>query len=213
MQAAARFWDGAAARYARASVRDPAAYAETLARVRAHLSPGDRVLELGCGTGLTALALAPSVAAYDGRDVSGAMLAIARERLAAGAPASLRFAPGDAGGPVEGGPFDVVLAFNLLHLLPDLDRALAHIHAALLPGGRFISKTPCLAGRGLSLKYRALLAALPLIQRIGKAPGFVARLATDDLEARVAAAGFAIAESADLPAMPPSRLIVARRLP
>ena len=211
MQSAAEFWDRAAERYARAPVRDESAYAATLGRVRAHFRATDRVLELGCGTGMTAVALAPDVAEYEGRDVSEKMLGIARGRVAADGPANLRFVPGDAGAAIADTPFDVVLAFNLLHLLPDLDGALARIHDLLPPGGRFISKTPCLAGRGLTLRYRALLWALPVFRLAGKAPRFVARLSVDELERRVAAAGFAIEELADLPEMPPSRLIVARR--
>lgn len=211
MPSAAEFWDRASARYARAPVRDEAAYAATLERVRAHLRPSDRVLELGCGTGTTAVALAPAVAAYEGRDVSTKMLAIARERAAAAGATNLGFAPGDAAAAIDGAPFDAVLAFNLLHLLPDLDGALARIREALPQDGRFISKTPCLAPRDLTPKWRALLLALPVMRWLGKAPGFVALLAADELEHRVAAAGFAIIERADLPAMPPSRLIVARR--
>lgn len=206
---AAAFWDRTAARYARAPVRDAAAYAATLARVRAHLRPEDRVVELGCGTGMTAVALAPHVAAYEGRDVSGAMLAIARERGAG--MGTLAFAEGDAGAAIAGAPFDAVLAFNLLHLVPDLDGTLARIRDALPPGGRFVSKTPCLAGAGLTLKWRALLLALPAMRLAGKAPGFVARLDAEGLVRRIEAAGFEILERADLPPMPPSRLVVARR--
>jgi ubiquinone/menaquinone biosynthesis C-methylase UbiE len=211
MQAAADFWDRAAERYARAPVRDETAYAATLARVQAHLRATDRVLELGCGTGMTAVALAPQVAEYEGRDVSEKMLAIARKRMAADGPANLRFLPGDAAAVTADTPFDVVLAFNLLHLLPDLDLALVRIRSLLPPGGRFISKTPCLAATGLTPRYRALLWALPVLRLAGKVPRYFARLSVGELERRVAAAGFAIEDRADLPAMPPSRLIVARR--
>jgi SAM-dependent methyltransferase len=211
MQAAAEFWDRVAERYARAPVRDEAAYEATLARVRAHMRASDHVLELGCGTGMTAVALAPHVAEYEGRDVSEKMLAIARGRVAAGGPANLCFRLGDAAAVTAETPFDVVLAFNLLHLLPDLDGALARIHSLLPPGGRFISKTPCLGGQGLTPRYRALLWALPVLRLAGKVPRSFARLSVGELERRVAAAGFTIEERADLPAMPPSRLIVARR--
>jgi SAM-dependent methyltransferase len=211
MQGPAEFWDRVAARYAKAPMRAPEAYEATLARVRAHLGPTDRVLEFGCGTGTTAVALAPHVAAYEGRDISANMLAIGRDRAAAAGASNLSFAPGDLGAEIAGGPFDAVLAFNVLHLVPDLDGALGRIRAALVPGGRFISKTPCLAAGDLSPKYRAILMLLPALQWLGKAPGFLHRLSVADLERRVRATGFEVIEAADLPAMPPSRLIVARR--
>jgi SAM-dependent methyltransferase len=211
MHAAAEFWDRVAERYARAPVRDEAAYEATLARVRAHLRATDRVLELGCGTGMTAVALAPHVAEYEGRDVSEKMLAIARGRVSADGPANLRFLPADAARATADRPFGVLLAFNLLHLLPDLDAVLARIFSLLPPGGRFISKTPCLAARGLTPRYRVLLGAVPVLRLIGLVPPSLARLSVGDLERRITAAGFAIEERADLPAMPPSRLIVARR--
>lgn len=213
MQEPADFWDRVAARYAKAPMRAPEAYAATLTRVRAHLGPADRVLELGCGTGTTAVALAPHVAAYEARDISANMLAIGRERAASAGAANLTFAAGDLASAIAGGPFDAVLAFNVLHLVPDLDGALGRIRAALVPGGRFISKTPCLAATGLSPKYRAILMLLPALQWLGKAPGFLHRLSVADLERRVRAAGFEVIEAADHPAMPPSRLIVARRGP
>ena len=51
----AAFWNRVARRYAAMPMRNPDAWEETLARVTARLSPTDRVLELGCGTGSTAL--------------------------------------------------------------------------------------------------------------------------------------------------------------
>ena len=55
-------------RYAKARISDPAGYEAGLERVRSHLGPEMRVLEMGCGTGMTARKLArtmplhPSVA-------------------------------------------------------------------------------------------------------------------------------------------------------
>ncbi len=211
MRTAAEFWDRFAEQYARVPVRNEAAYVETLARVRAQIRATDHVLELGCGTGMTAVALGPHVAEYEGRDVSEKMLAIARGRLTADGPANLRFLPGDAAAVTADRSFDVVLAFNLLHLLPNLDGVLVRIRSLLPPGGRFISKTPCLAARGLTPRYRLLLGAVPVLRIVGLVPPSFVRLSVDDLERRITAAGFAIEGRTDLPAMPPSRLIVARR--
>jgi SAM-dependent methyltransferase len=59
-----------------------------------------------------------------------------------------------------------VLAFNLLHLLADLDQALAAIAHTLRPGGLFISKTPCIAEMNPLITHLAV----PLMRAVGKAP-------------------------------------------
>jgi SAM-dependent methyltransferase len=98
-----------------------------------------------------------------------------------------------------------VLAFNLLHLLPDLPAALAEAHGLLKPGGLLITKTPCLGGR-----YRVLWPVLAALRLFGKAPP-LRFLTPASLETTVTAAGFTIEARADLPRKPPSRFLVARR--
>lgn len=165
----ARFWDRIARKYAADPIADPAGYEATLRRVQGLLSPQHEVLEIGCGTGMTALRLAGGTRHYLATDLSAEMIAIARERQAAAPQAltQLHFVRADAEQP-EHGPrrFDAVLAFNLLHLVDDLDRALAVAARALRPGGRFISKTPCIA----EMNPLVPRLALPLMRAIGKAP-------------------------------------------
>ncbi len=52
------------------------AYHAKLARVRRHLRPSDRILEIGCGTGGTARALARDVAHVCATELSGEMIRI-----------------------------------------------------------------------------------------------------------------------------------------
>jgi ubiquinone/menaquinone biosynthesis C-methylase UbiE len=56
-------------------------YEETLARTRSFLHAEDHLLEIGCGTGSTALKLAPSVRQITATNVSGGMLGIANGKL------------------------------------------------------------------------------------------------------------------------------------
>ena len=70
MQDATLFWDRIAPKYAKSPVRDQQAYEATLARTRSYLGAEDKVLELGCGTGSTALILADAVAEYTATDLS-----------------------------------------------------------------------------------------------------------------------------------------------
>ena len=163
----ALFWDRIARKYAADRIADVAGYENTLRRVEARLSVKHDVLEIGCGTGSTALLLAPFTRSLLATDVSTGMIAIAREKLAAQQTPQLDFAVADADVPGFGqGAFDVVLAFNALHMVSELDHALALAVKALRPGGLLISKTPCIAEMNPLIPYLAL----PLMRAIGKAP-------------------------------------------
>lgn len=200
-----QFWDKIARKYAARPIADMDAYEHTLERTRSYLAPTDHVAEIGCGTGGTALLLAPSVAHYLAADVAPEMTRIGQEQ-AAGVD-NLRCVTLPADAPLPGAPdLDAVLAFNLLHLVPDLDAVLRVAHAGLKPGGLFISKTTCLAEKGSWLRVM-----VRLMQMLGKAP-FVRFLKIAELEHAIQAAGFEIVETGNFPANPPSRYIVARKL-
>lgn len=185
--AQARFWDRMARRYAAARIADEAGYERTLARTQALLPPAARVLEFGCGTGTTALRLAPACARYRATDVAPGMLAIARDRLAAQPVAALRFELADAAAPLADEPVDVVLAFNVLHLVDSLDATLATCAAALRPGGLLICKTPCLHEMNPLIPRLAL----PLARLLRLAPP-VRCLRETDLTAAMARQGLVV---------------------
>ncbi len=187
----ARFWDRIAQKYAADPIKDMAGYERTIARTRDWLSPSHSVLELGCGTGTSALLLAPSVARITGSDLSGAMIAVATERAAAQANPNVSFLVGAAEDAVaDEGSCDAVLAFNLLHLVADRQAAFRQVRRLLKPGGLFISKTPCLAEMNVLIRL-----AVPLMRMIGKAP-HVSFFTAEALEQDVAAAGFTVLERA-----------------
>lgn len=204
---ALKFWDGVAPKYAKSPIKDVPAYEYTLDRTRSYLRKTDTVLELGCGTGSTALLLAKNVGHITATDLSGAMLDVGRAKT--GETDNITFQQTSIAEAPEG-PFDSVMAFNLIHLIPDPDAALAQINARLKPGGLFISKTPCNPQRRAPLGYRLLRLAIPLMQLVGKAP-FVNFMDVAAWDAKVTAAGFDIIESGNHPSHPPSRYLVARK--
>lgn len=173
--AQARFWDRMARRYAAARIADPAGYQTTLRRVAALLSPDQSVLEIGCGTGTTALQLAGGTRRMLATDVSPAMIAIARDKLAALPVPQLRFGLAGADDAAAGAVHDTVLAFNLLHLLDDLDAATARCARVLRPGGLFISKTACLGEMNPLLPGLAV----PLMRLVRLAPPVLVLRAAD----------------------------------
>lgn len=182
----AAFWDRTSRRYARGAIADPAGYERTLERTRALLAPDARVLELGCGTGTTALRIAGHVRAYVATDISSGMIEIANERLAAAPVPALVFRTATAEALMpQAARFDVVLGFNYLHLVRDLPGTLRCIHALLAAQGLFISKTPCV--RDMNPLIR--LALLPAMRAIGKAP-HAGVFGAEDLRRQMHAAGF-----------------------
>lgn len=200
------FWDKIAPRYAKSPISNPGAYEDTLSRVRSYLRPDDDVLELGCGTGSTALLLADAVASYEATDISRAMIDIAKGKLGdhKGKSPAFRVAGVSAVEYADSTP-DVVLAFNLLHLIPDLEAALKMIHDLLPEDGVFISKSAALSEKWY---YGPMIGAMRLI---GKAP-FVRRFKVDEIDALIADAGFRIVETGLYPPSTPSRFVVARKI-
>ncbi|MEL7167473.1 MAG: class I SAM-dependent methyltransferase [Pseudomonadota bacterium] len=186
---AGTFWDRIAPKYAKKPVADPAAYAAKLSRVRALLRAEDRVLEIGCGTGSTALTLAPVVADITATDISRKMIAIAEDKRAAAGVANAEFLQADATEIFAEAPFDAVTAFSVLHLVDDLPAVLDAVFVQLRPGGFFLSKTVCLgdAHVGVRLFVRALGA-------VGIAPPVIV-MRKADLRRALVAAGFDIVES------------------
>lgn len=187
----ARFWNRIARKYAADPIADMAGYERTLERTRHYLRGEDTVLEVGCGTGTTALRLARSVGRIVATDISSEMIAIARERTVAEGRPNVTFevATPDAA-PWPDGTFDAALGFNVLHLVAAREAALRGVHRLLKPEGLFISKTPCLKEMNPAVRI-----AVPVMQLVGKAP-YVASFSAADLEREIAAAGFEIVERA-----------------
>ena len=119
-------------------------------RVIQGLPVGGRLLDIGCGSGALALELDRLwvTGSYLGLDFSAALLAEARLALRSATPGGvdIRFAQADLTDAewvdgIAGFPVDVVLAFAVLHHLPDAEvrlRVLRQVNELLPEGGVFI---------------------------------------------------------------------------
>nr|WP_272213415.1 class I SAM-dependent methyltransferase [Marinicella sp. W31]MDC2879370.1 methyltransferase domain-containing protein [Marinicella sp. W31] len=182
-----QFWDKIAEKYARDPISDPESYQIKLDITREYLHPDMRVLELGCGTGTTALYHAPAVDRIDAWDLSDNMIAIAERKAKDAAICNVHFRQGDVGALAGTNElYDVVMAHSLLHLLEHRERVFDSIFTALKPGGVLVSSTACLADFSWYIRT-----AIPAMQMIGKAP-YVGSFTQEQLIAEMAQAGFSI---------------------
>jgi ubiquinone/menaquinone biosynthesis C-methylase UbiE len=185
----ARFWNRIAKRYAEKPVPDQQIYEDKLAKTNSFLRPTDHVLEIGCGTGTTAIHHAPSVAHVRATDISECMIEIARSKARVAEVQNIDFEMTSVE-KLNAAPnsFDVILAHSILHLVPRVDRALVQLHQMLEPGGLFISSTPCIRDFFPLFRYFGplgrSLGVLPRVNVFGEA----------ELDRWLSAAGFTIEE-------------------
>jgi phosphatidylethanolamine/phosphatidyl-N-methylethanolamine N-methyltransferase len=105
---------------------------------RMHIQPGERVLEVGVGTGIN-LALYPREAAVTGIDFSSSMLERARERAARKNAAPVRLLQMDAADlRFAENSFDIVYAPYLISVVPDPVKVAQEMRRVCRPGGRII---------------------------------------------------------------------------
>lgn len=114
-----------------------------------------RVLEVAAGTGLVTRSIASVAKEVVATDYAAAMVAALSARVTAEGLGNVRCEQADVYAlPFEPRSFDAVVAANVLHLVPDLDGALAALVRMLEPGGRLVVPAYChdatIASRAMS---------------------------------------------------------------
>jgi ubiquinone/menaquinone biosynthesis C-methylase UbiE len=106
------------------------------------LTPVDRLLDVGCGTGAASRAAARTAASVTGVDLSPKMIAEAKDL--GGALENVRFEVADAERlPFDDGSFTAVLCSNSFHHYPDPAAAVREMARVLSPGGRLVIGDAC----------------------------------------------------------------------
>jgi trans-aconitate methyltransferase len=99
------------------------------------VGPGQRLLDLGCGTGVLLARLAATGAEVVGIDADPAMVDIARTRVPG---AEIAVADGHDFSVEQ--PVDVIFSNAALHWMTRQSEVIARVWAALKPGGRFVAE-------------------------------------------------------------------------
>jgi SAM-dependent methyltransferase len=119
------------------AVHQDARAAELAERVQAFILPdgNERAIDVGCGAGALALALAPLVGEVVGVDRVPELLELARKR----APGNAQFVEGDATSlPFEAASFDLAGTLRVLHHVRRSELVIAELARVARPGGRVL---------------------------------------------------------------------------
>ena len=137
MTSAARQFDESAAAYAATMAPSLRPIAAEVVR-RAALQPGERVLDLGTGTGIAAAAARGEGRVVVGLDAAPGMLAVARAEVE-----GVRFEEGDFSAlPFADASFDVAIAAHALLFADDRAKTLGEWRRVVREGGRLSLSVP-----------------------------------------------------------------------
>ncbi|KZK99821.1 MULTISPECIES: class I SAM-dependent methyltransferase [unclassified Pseudovibrio] len=177
-----RFWDQSASNYDNTEEKFEFIHSRSRENTKRHLKDTDIVLDYGCGTGTTACEISSLVHSVRAIDISTGMIEIAKAKATTGGIANVDFEQADIfDEEFESGSFDVVLAFNMLHTVPDPESVVQRTVELLKPGGLFISVTPCLGGKKSALVTLQILLVKALL-KVGVIPVPIRQLKSADLD-------------------------------
>ena len=200
-----RFWDKRAEKYSQTPVADQETYEKKLEITRSFFRPESEVLEIGCGTGSTALAHAPYVKHILATDISPGMINIAKGKAEAGQVENITFETRAVDHhDIPESRYDVIMAHNLLHLLKDPEAAIVTAFRGLKPGGVFVTSSACIGD--MSWYFRILAPVGHFLKLIP----FIKVFTRGQLEQSHIEAGFEI-EQAWLPKKNAAVFIVAKK--
>lgn len=181
------FWDRVAERYSKNPVADEASYQKKLRVTREYFSPDAQVLEIGCGTGSTAIVHAPFVKHIRATDISPKMIEIATKKAALENVDNVSFEVSSIDDlDVADQSLDAVLGLSILHLVQDRDQVIAMAYKMLKQGGVFVTSTVCI---GDTMKFFKLIA--PIGRFLGLMP-LVTVFTVQELVDSLTKAGFSI---------------------
>ena len=158
MNKSEKFWDRISKNYDKRANNDKT-YKKTLEITKKHLKSSDIVLDYACATGLYSIELAGNVKEIHGIDISSKMIETAKRK----AGKNVNFAKATIFEKYKKETFNMILAFNILHLLEEPQKVMQRINELLKPGGLIISSTTCL---GEKKTFLSILLSIPIFLSI-----------------------------------------------
>lgn len=190
MSKSKKFWDSASKNYDKTEERFEYIHQKSRENAKKHLESSNVVLDYGCGTGTTACEIANNVKEIYAIDISPKMIEISKGKATEKNIENVTFAEGDIfDEKLKKKSFDRILAFNMLHTIPNPEKAVQRINELLKPDGLFISITPCL-GDKLSFLVGLQIRLVQIMCKIGIIPVPIRRIKSSELDDLIANGNF-----------------------
>lgn len=186
------FWDSASKNYDKTEERFEYIHKKSRDYTKKHLHSSNVALDYGCGTGTTTCEFANLVKEIHAIDISPKMIEIAKKKADARQIENVTFLATDifdAGLKKES--FDIILAFNVLHTIPDPQKVVKRIGELLKPDGTFISVTPCLRDK-MTLLINIQIQFVRFLCKVGVIPIPIRRLKSKELDVLITNGNFQI---------------------
>jgi 2-polyprenyl-3-methyl-5-hydroxy-6-metoxy-1,4-benzoquinol methylase len=146
-----KFWDRTAKSFEKIPTK-------LIKKIRKHIKSRDTVLDFGCATGTIVNEIADEVKEIHGIDISSKMIKVAKDKANKRMIGNAYFEQSTIFEKrYKKESFDIILAFNILHLFKDTKKVIQRINKLLKKGGLFISSTVCLAEKNTFLALLFLL--------------------------------------------------------
>lgn len=148
------FWDKQAKRFEKQAKKDDEEFSLIVGKISAFLNKDDLVLDYACGIGTSSIKMSDYVKEIHAIDISSGMIEVAKKRSDLLGISKINFEQSLIfNTDFKKEKYNVITAFNILHLVQNNDNVIARIHELLMPGGLFISSTPCLGESGALIRF------------------------------------------------------------
>jgi 2-polyprenyl-3-methyl-5-hydroxy-6-metoxy-1,4-benzoquinol methylase len=206
MNKSEKFWDRIANRWENQNEDLDETYKKTIENTYRYLKESDIVFDYACGIGTITNEIADNVKKIHANDISSRMIEVAKSRADEREIKNIEYTQATIFDErYQAESFDVVTAFNILHLLDNSQEVVERINRLLKPGGKFISATACMGE-----KNRVLGLFLILLSKIGLVP-YLNLFKFSELEELIINEDFQIVETEVLSQTSPNYFIATKK--
>jgi 2-polyprenyl-3-methyl-5-hydroxy-6-metoxy-1,4-benzoquinol methylase len=204
MNKSEKFWDRQSNEYDNQEVKYEKTYRKIIENTKKLITTNDIILDYACGTGIITNAIAEYVKEVYAIDTSARMIDIAKRKAVEHEIENINYKKTTIfDGRYKEESFNVILAFNILHLLKDTNNVIQRVNELLKPGGLFISATACLGEKATFLGFLLIVLSKLRILPYVKVLKFL------ELEYLIKNEDFQITETENLNQSPPNYFIAA----